>query len=144
MIRNNNPSNNKREITLFKILHQNCFDNILMMSEKGAELSLMITTASLTLARNEVNKKENNTDTTIRLKRNHVNQRTYQDGLTADINRINRKDIKNSLHGKLTRSTGKKKMIMHGGDDCGQKGKKSTFLNIQWNLNFKSVYYAKN
>ena len=50
MIRNNTLSNNRREIILSNRLRQNCFANNLSKIKRGTVLSLLIITASLSLA----------------------------------------------------------------------------------------------
>ena len=138
MIVNNTLSNNRREIIPFNRLRQNCFDNNLSITKRGTVLSLLMITASLSLAQIDVNKIDNNLTASIRLIADSGNQKKITAENSAHINRISSENMRNSLHGKLIGSRSTKQGDSFWGDDYGAERKKSTFYNRQWNLNFKN------
>ena len=142
MIVNNTLSNNKREIILFNRLRQNCFTNNLSITKRGTVLSLLIISASLSLAQTDINKIDNNLTASIRLITDSDNQKKTTAENSAHLNRINSENMKNSLHGNLIGIRSTKQGDSLRGDECEAEWKKSTFFNNQRNLNFKSVYYA--
>lgn len=142
MIVNNTLSNNRREIILFNMLRQNCFTNNLPITKRDTVFSLLIISASLSLAQIDVNKIDNNLTVPFLLNQDSVNKENRTAENSAHLNRINSENMKNSLHGNLIGIRSKKQGDYVCGDEYEAEWKKSTFFNNQRNMNFKSVYYA--
>lgn len=142
MIVNNTLSNNRREIILFNMLRQNCFTNNLPITKRDTVFSLLIISASLSLAQIDVNKIDNNLTVPFLLNQDSVNKEKNTAENSAVLNRINSENMKNSLHGNLIGIRSKKQGDSLRGDEYEAEWKKSTFFNNQRNMNFKSVYYA--
>ena len=143
MIVNNTLSNNRREIILFNMLRQNCFTNNLPITKRDTVFSLLIISASLSLAQIDVNKIDNNLTVPFLLIQDSVNKENRTAENSAHLNIINSENMKNSLHGNLIGSRSTKQGDLLRGDEYEAEWKKSTFFNNQRNMNFKSVYYAK-
>ena len=141
-------SNNRKEITLSKMLRQNCFSNNLSIQKSDASFSLRI----LKAAPSYINRINNNSGTTILLSGHSGKQKYMSTQICAHIptriNIINPSNGKNSLHPFLIQK-GQLQMMkceaeFDRGNEYDARCVESTFFIKHSNIDFKGIEYAKN
>ena len=149
-------SNNRREITLSKMLRQNCFSNILSIQNSDASFSLILIKAAPSIHTSEqqkyINKINNNPKTTILLSGHSGKQKYMSTQICAHIptriNIINPSNGKNSLHPFLIQK-GQLQMMKCEAEfdrwnEYDARCVESTFFIKHSNIDFKGIEYAKN